>query len=128
MGDDVFGSRAIMRHTADVKQTMYNSWTSYARVVKLSFRELRQFWRYVDDQSGGKFLNISQTDAKKGRLSKRKIGRRLPPYKPIGPLGSNGPILPVDTAHLHSRLNIDNRDLAQRWKKTNIINKGNRTY
>ena len=120
MVDDVFGSKTLMRHTLSLKQTMYNSWTSYAKAMKLSFQELRQFWRYLDDHSGNTFLKMSQKDTKEGRLLKRKIERKLAAYKTTGPIGSSDPIQPIDTAHLHSMLNLPNGDLSERWKKTNI--------
>ena len=46
--------------------------------------------------------------------------KKVNSYEPLGPLGSNDPVLPINVAHLHGRLNAESDGLSRSWKQSAV--------
>ena len=58
----LFHTKNMMRHVITLKDAMYNSWSVYAKKMRLSFRELRYFWSFADDQLKHMLLDDSKVE------------------------------------------------------------------
>ena len=115
-----FHTKNMMRHVLTLKGAMYNSWSVYAKKMRMSFRELRYFWPFSDDRLKHMLLEDPKVETDALRKQRRKLQKKVNAYKVLGPLGSNDHGLPANVNDLHGKLNTNPSPLAQKWKKRTI--------
>ena len=83
----IFGSKAIMRYELTLRPTMYNSFSAYARYLRLPFKQTSALWKHLDDSmKKNLFFPLADKGTKKGRKERANLERRLDVYEPTGPL------------------------------------------
>ena len=116
----LFGAKNLMRHVLTLKDAMYNRWTVYSKRMKLSFKEASFFWRCHDEHTKSYLARASKEDTTQKKKDRLKMQKKVNSHKPLGPLGSNDPVLPINEAHLHGRLNAESDGLSRAWKKSAV--------
>ena len=116
----LFQSKNEMRRQLSLKKTVYNSWSEYSRLMNLPFGQLKVYWRYLDDTSRNMLLKSAEASSREGTKEWNRIRDTVNSYEPTGPMGSQDPLLPVNTKDLESKLLGEDDKLRNLRKKTNI--------
>ena len=115
----LFKSKNEMRRVLSLK-TVYNSRSEYSMLMNLPFGQLKVFWSYLDDSSRSMLLKSAKDSTKQGTDAWHRIRDDVNAYPVTGPLGSQGPTLPIDIKDLEDKLLGQDDKLRELWKKRNI--------
>ena len=104
MVSNLFKSKAEMRRLLALKKTAYNSWSEYSRMMNMPFGQLKVFWRYLDSAGKKMLVDSAKASTTEGTKEWERLRNTVNSYQPTGPLGSQGPSIPIDLKDLESKL------------------------
>lgn len=88
--------------------------------MRLPVGEAHHFRKYRDNENQQISGALAKGASISGNLARKQIKSRANEYPLVGPLGSQDPILPIDTNHLHETLNDPKSGMAEKFKKSNV--------
>ena len=116
----LFAPKQIMRRELSMMDTLYNSFTYFAREMRLPVGKANHFRKYLANENQQIFGALAKGASIAGNLARKQIKARANEYPLVGPLGSQDPILPIDTKHLDETLNDHKSGMAGKFKKSNV--------
>lgn len=100
--------------------TAYNSRAQFSKKMGIRFRQLGISWDYLGDFANKTLPYCSVSPTLEGTEARRSIRSEGNWYHLAGPLGSQGPVLPIDVVHLGAILQGADDNLRVKWKKRNL--------
>ena len=114
----MFKSKKLMRRELSAKETIYNSFSFFAKEMQLPFKQAKDLWGYLASENQKTFAAYAGAETLHSRVKRKQLKSRVDDYPLTGPLGSQDPILPISLGSLHGTLNEPNGEMGGSGKET----------
>ena len=114
---DIFVNKRATHHVLTRKDTVYNSRIAFCKNIRMPLKEGRLFWRLLGKEAKGLFLDPASEGTVIDAETKHSFKERVNTYPIFGPLGSQGPKIPVNVKEMRGILNDETSSMSGDWKK-----------
>ena len=117
----MFKSKKLTRRELSAKETIYNSFSFFAKEMQLPFKQSKNLWGYLARENQKTFAAYAGAETLCSRAKRKQLKSRVGDYPLIGPLGPQGPILPISMGNIHGAFNEPNGKTKGSGKSSRFI-------